>query len=107
MITMYIIKESLSKATERKAHREEADISQYSQGPDLFCWPILRSGCRFRGSQSHCISQVDAQGSSSEAKESFYQQQGQEERAAEKQEAQNPQETLAGETVCSEKPSPE
>lgn len=102
---MYVIKESLSKDTERK--REEVDVSQYSQGPDLFCWPILRSDCWFRGSQSHCISQVDAQGSSSEAKESFYQQQGQEERAAEKQEVQNPQETLAGETVCSEKPSPE
>lgn len=55
----------------------------------------MKSGWWFRGSQSHCISQVDAQGTSSEdAEESFQQQQGQEEKAAERQEAQSPQETL-------------
>lgn len=77
-----------------------------SRGPCLLSWPILRSGCRFRGSQSQYISQVDAQGSSDRAKENSHQQQGQEERVAERQEAQSPQETLAGETKYAQKKSP-
>lgn len=88
---MNIIKESMATAAKGEARWRRGRCFSVPGGPD-YCEPILTRGCKFRGSQSHRISQGDAQRGSQ-------QQQGQE-RAPEKQEAQRPQETLAGETKC-------